>query len=65
MSPMPKDCKVGLFRAQVHGRRKVSVMGGGSALGLIRVREVAYCLEKTGKDTDLQAVERIVPLLMH
>ena len=39
--------------------------GGSSSIGLIRLREIAYCLEKAGKDQDLQAVEKLVPVLTH
>ncbi len=38
--------------------------GGGSSIGLIRFREMAYSLEKAGKDNDLQAIEKIMSDLM-
>jgi len=34
--------------------------GGCSSIGLTRLREMSYCLEKAGKDKDLQTMERVL-----
>ena len=39
--------------------------GGSSSIGLIRLKEMAYCLEQAGQDKDRQIIEKILPDLMH
>ncbi len=38
--------------------------GGCASIGLIKLREMAYSLEKAGKDKDLQTIEKVLPDLM-
>ncbi len=38
--------------------------GGSSAIGLIRIKEMAYALEMAGKNKDLQTIENILPHLL-
>ena len=46
-------------------RNAHALKGGSSSIGLIRLKEMAYCLEQAGQDKDRQIIEKILPDLMH